>query len=56
MITNVIPETPYRVDVTRTNFQGAGPDREGYLKASKWSLKPGEAVNWGDVRPTTRNR
>ena len=56
VITNVLPEIPYRVDVTRTNFRSAGPDREGYLKASRWSLKPGEAVNWGSIRTTTTNR
>jgi hypothetical protein len=50
VITGVIPELKHRVDVLRTNFRGSGGNKEGYLKATRWSLKPGESVNWGDVR------
>ena len=55
-ITGVIPDIKYRVDVPRTNLRGPGQHKEGYLKATRWSLQPGESVNWGDVRVTSWNR
>ncbi len=54
-ITGLIPGLQYRVDVPLINLSGRGSN-EGYLKATRWSLKPGEAVNWGDVRVQAARR
>jgi RNA polymerase sigma factor (sigma-70 family) len=56
LISGVISEVRYRVDVLMTNGRAAGQNKEGYLKAEKWSLKTGESVNWGDVAVSRRNR
>ncbi len=55
LITCVIPGISYRVDGPKTNLR-AGQSKEGYLKAKRWSLKPGESVSWSDVRVSSWDR
>jgi hypothetical protein len=56
LINGVIGEVRYRVDVQTSAMRAAGQAREGSLKATRWSLKPGESVNWGDVAVIPWNR
>jgi hypothetical protein len=49
-ITGVIPGCTYRIDVAGTDVPPSAFQKEGFLGDRKWSLKPGETVDWGDVR------
>jgi RNA polymerase sigma factor (sigma-70 family) len=49
-VTGVIPGCTYRIDVAGSDVPPMTHPKEGYLRATRWTLKPGEVLDWGDVR------
>ena len=50
-IAGLVPGLPYTVAVIKKGGEDGELDYEGNLHADRWTLKPGEVRDWGDVRP-----
>jgi RNA polymerase sigma factor (sigma-70 family) len=55
-VTGIIPGCTYRVDVAGSDVPPMSHSKEGYLRATRWKLKAGEVLDWGDVRTLAFNR
>ena len=49
-VTQLIPGVTYSVEAIKPNETNYSLRAEGYLKATGWTVKPGEAQDWGDVQ------
>jgi len=46
----LVSGVPYELDVIKKNEKNYSLRSEGYLHKSRWTVKPGETQNWGDVQ------
>jgi RNA polymerase sigma factor (sigma-70 family) len=49
-IKNLVPGVQYNVSAIKKNEPNFSFRGEGYLHKNQWTIKPGEAVDWGDVQ------
>jgi RNA polymerase sigma factor (sigma-70 family) len=49
-IKNLVPGVKYNVSAIKKNEPNFSFRGEGYLHKNQWTIKPGEAVDWGDVQ------
>jgi RNA polymerase sigma factor (sigma-70 family) len=49
-ITNLVPGLTYYVEAIRNNEMNYSLRAEGYLHKNRWTVKPGETLDWGDVQ------
>ena len=51
-IPNLVPGLRCAVSVRKKNPKSAEDEFEGSLKGENWQIKPGELLDWGDIRVT----
>ena len=49
-IEGLVAGVPYELDAIKNNEMNYSLRSEGYLHKSRWTVKPGEAQDWGDVQ------
>jgi hypothetical protein len=49
-ITKLVPGLTYAIQVIKRGERNYSLRTEGYLHRMEWTLKPGEALDWGDVQ------
>jgi hypothetical protein len=49
-ITNLVPGLTYNIEAIKKGELNFSLRAEGYLHRNWWTIKPGEAIDWGDVQ------
>jgi len=49
-ISGLVPRVLYTIDAVKNNERNYSLRAEGYLNATRWTVKPGETQDWGDVQ------
>ena len=49
-VEGLVAGVPYELDAIKKNEMNYSLRSEGYLKASRWTIKAGETQDWGDVQ------
>jgi hypothetical protein len=49
-IRNLVPGVSYAVEAIKKNEMNQSFRAEGYLQKTRWTVKPGETQDWGDVQ------
>ena len=49
-IDGLVPGVPYELDAIKNNETNYSLRSEGYLHKNRWTVKPGETQDWGDVQ------